>query len=101
MRARDNPTPEARIVRPWPSRKNTLPLHCRRLGIIEINAIDLRHTALSWAVRKRGIRPASCAFAGHSSPTEMARTYAHSLPIEETEVIEDLESIVEEVKPQK
>lgn len=91
--ARERPRLEDAIVRPWPSRKTTLPLHCRRLGLPELNAIDLRHTGLSWAARRRGITPALCQFAGHSSPAMMARTYAHALPPQLEEVTADLESI--------
>jgi integrase len=91
--ARVHPRPEAPIVRPWPSRKTTLPLHCRRLRLPELNAIDLRHTGLSWAARRLGITPALCRFAGHSSPAMMARTYAHALPPQLEEVTAELESI--------
>jgi integrase len=90
---RERPRAADPIVLPWPSRKTTLPLHCRRLGLPEMNAIDLRHTGLSWAARKRGITPALCRFAGHSSPAMMARTYAHALPAQLEEVTVDLESI--------
>jgi integrase len=93
MWERDQPRPEAPIVRPWPSRKTTLPLHCRKLGLPELNAIDLRHTGLSWAARRLGITPALCAFAGHSSPAMMARTYAHALPPQLEEVTAELESM--------
>jgi integrase len=91
--SRERPRAADAIVRPWPSRKTTLPLHCRRLGLPELNAIDLRHTGLSWAARKRGITPALCKFAGHSSPAMMARTYAHALPPQLEEVTADLESM--------
>lgn len=90
---RERPRAADPIVRPWPSRKTTLPLHCRRLRLPELNAIDLRHTGLSWAARKRGITPALCKFAGHSSPAMMARTYAHALPPQLEEVTADLESM--------
>jgi len=90
---RERPRTADPIVRPWPSRKTTLPLHCRRLGLPELNAIDLRHTGLSWAARRRGITPALCKFAGHSSPAMMARTYAHALPPQLEEVTADLESM--------
>ena len=93
---REKPRTADPIVRPWPSRKTTLPLHCRRLGLPELNAIDLRHTGLSWAARRRGITPALCKFAGHSSPAMMARTYAHALPPQLEEVTADLESMANE-----
>jgi integrase len=91
--ARERPRTDDPIVRPWQSRKTTLPLHCRRLQLPELNAIDLRHTGLSWAARRRGITPALCRFAGHSSPAMMARTYAHALPAQLEEVTVELESM--------
>lgn len=90
---RERPRPADPIVRPWPSRNTTLPRHCRKLGLREMNAIDLRHTGLSWAARIRGITPALCKFAGHSSPAMMSRTYAHALPPQLEEVTADLESM--------
>lgn len=92
MHRRDRPRPEDHLVKPWASRKTTLPAHCRKLGLVELNAIDLRHTGLSWAARF-GITPALCKFAGHSSPAMMARTYAHALPQELEEVTVALESM--------
>lgn len=97
MWRRDRPALSQHLVRPWPSRHYTLATHCRRLGIVQVNAIDLRHTCLSWAVRTRGITPAVCAWAGHSSPVMMARVYAHALPTQLREVADDLSSIAEEV----
>jgi integrase len=84
------------IVQPWPSRKTTLPAACRRAGVPVVNATALRHTCLSWIVRRLGITPAACAFAGHASPEQMARRYAHMLPPQANEVIAALESIVDE-----
>jgi len=83
------------IVRPWPSRKTTLPNACRRAGVPIVNATALRHTCLSWVVRHIGITPAACAFAGHSSPEQMARRYAHVLPPQANEVIRALESMAD------
>jgi integrase len=84
------------IVRPWPSRKQTLPHHCRKLELPILNATALRHTCLSWVVRHTGITPAACAFAGHSSPEMMARKYAHALPPQANEVIAALDSMADE-----
>lgn len=84
------------IVSPWPSRGHTLADHARRLGLLVRNAIDLRHTAASWMVRKKGITPALLAFLGHGSPTMAARHYAHALPLQLEEAIRDLESIADE-----
>lgn len=93
MERRDRPRLEAHLVKPWPSRKTTLPRHCRRAGLPDLNATALRHTCLSWIVRQTGITPAACRFAGHSSPAMMARTYAHALPAQLEEVTEALESM--------
>jgi integrase len=95
-RDRERPAPRAQIVRPWPSRKTTLPAHCRRVGLPVLNATALRHTNLTWVVRRLGITPAACAWAGHSSPEQMARRYAHALPPQIREVTEALDSIVDE-----
>jgi integrase len=84
------------IVRPWPSRGHTLADHARKLGLAVRNAIDLRHTAASWMVRKQGISPAVLAFLGHSSPAMAARVYAHAMPLQLGEAIRDLESIADE-----
>lgn len=93
MHARDCPRPGSRVVRAWPSRKTTLPRHCRECSLPVLNATALRHTCLSWVVRRTGITPAACRFAGHSSPVMMARIYAHALPAQLEEVTEALESI--------
>jgi integrase len=93
MHDRARPRPTDPLVRPWPSRKTTLPRHCRRCGLPELNATALRHTCLSWIVRRLGITPAACRFAGHTSPAMMARTYAHALPAQLEEVTEALESM--------
>jgi integrase len=95
-RDRERPGSAAPIVRPWPSRKTTLPAHCRRVGLPVLNATALRHTNLTWVVRRLGITPAACAWAGHSSPEQMARRYAHALPPQIREVTEALNSIVDE-----
>jgi integrase len=94
--AREAPRMLDPIVRPWPSRKTTLPNACRRAGVVILNATALRHTCLSWVVRQTGITPAACAFAGHSSPEMMARKYAHALPPQANEVIRALNSMADE-----
>jgi integrase len=93
MFKRRRPAHDDHLVQPWPSRKTTLPRHCHRLGLPDLNATALRHTCLSWIVRKTGITPAACRFAGHSSPQMMARTYAHHLPAQLEEVTEALETM--------
>lgn len=99
LRARfeaERPAPAAPIVRPWPSRKNTLPLVCYRLGLPPLNAIDLRHSLFTWAVRRLGITPGVVAWAGHSSPAMMARAYAHALPAGLQEVADELDAFASE-----
>ena len=98
--ARERPAPESRVVRPWPSRKSTLILTCYRLGLPPCNAIDLRHTLFSWAVRRLGITPGVVAWAGHSSPAMMARTYAHVLPAGLTEVTDELDAFADASGPE-
>ena len=92
---RERPAPERRIVLPWPSRNKTLPLTCYRLGLPPVNAIDLRHTGVTWAVRKLGITPAVLAYAGHGSAAMASRTYAHALAVSLTEVAQELNSFAE------
>ena len=93
MHQRDRPAAAAAIVRPWPSRKTTLPLHCAKCGLPRLNATALRHTNLSWIVRITGITPAACRWAGHSSPRMMERTYAKHLPAQLEGVTEALDSM--------
>jgi integrase len=90
---REQPRMTDPIVQPWSSRKSTLALHCRKLDLPVLNATAIRHTTLSWVVRHIGITPAACAFAGHSSPEQMARRYAHMLPPQAHEVIDSLNSM--------
>ena len=90
---RELPAAAAAIVRPWPSRKTTLPLHCVKCNLPRLNAMALRHTNLSWIVRTMGITPAACRWAGHSSPRMMERTYAKHLPAQLEGVTEALESM--------
>ncbi len=58
--------------------------------------VDLRHTGLSWMIRKKGITKAALDFAGHSAPAMMAKIYGHALPLQLSEVVDDLESIENE-----
>lgn len=90
---RARPRPGDRLVRPWPSRKHTLPLVCYRLGLPPMNAIDLRHTCATWMVRRLGITPSVCAWFGHGSPAMMARTYAHALPAQLADCAAELDSV--------
>jgi integrase len=93
MHRRDLPAAGAPIVRAWPSRKTTLPLHCAKCGLPRMNATAIRHTNLSWIVRTTGITPAACRWAGHNSPRQMERTYAHHLPAQLEGVTDALDSM--------
>lgn len=93
MHRRDNPLPSKPIVRPWPSRKTTLPLHCQKCGLPRMNAMALRHTNLSWIASRTGITPALCRHAGHSNVRQLERTYAHCLPPQLREVTDALDSM--------
>jgi integrase len=93
---RERPDRSSPIVDPWRNRGHELPRACHRLGLPALAAIDLRHTGLSWMIRKKGITKAAMEFAGHSSPTMMAKIYGHALPLQLLEVVEDLESIQHE-----
>jgi hypothetical protein len=53
-------------------------------------------TLFSWAVRRLGITPGVVAWAGHSSPAMMARSYAHALPPGLTEVTAELDAFAAE-----
>ncbi len=81
LHARDRPAGDAPIVRPWhpSSRRRTLGDHCGKLGLPRLNAIDLRHTCLSWAVAELGITPEVWEYAGHTGPSMLSRHYAHAL----------------------
>jgi integrase len=92
---RERPRADAAIVQPWASRKSTLPLACYRLGLQPLNAIDLRHSLFTWAIRRLGITPGVVAWAGHSSPAMMARAYAHALPPGLKEVTDELDAFAE------
>lgn len=91
MRTRSNPQPTDRIVRPWPSRKTTLPLHCQKCGIPRMNATALRHTNLSWIAAKTGITVSLARYAGHTSTRQLEQTYAHFLPPQMRELTEALD----------
>jgi integrase len=93
MHAETNPRQTDAIVRPWPSRKTTLPLHCQRCGLPRMNATALRHTNLSWIASVAGITPALCKWSGHSSTRQLERTYAHALPAQLRELTEALDQV--------
>lgn len=71
---------DGRLVRPWPSRKTTLPLHCQRCGLPKLNATALRHSNLSWIASVAGISPALARWSGHTSTRMLEETYVQALP---------------------
>lgn len=89
---REKPSPLARLVLPWPSRGNTLPRVCRRLGFDPLSLLSCRHTFASWLVRK-GITPAAQRLMGHKSGAMLERVYAHAMPLQFAEAIAELDSI--------
>jgi len=93
MHAETHPRPTDHLVKPWPSRKTTLPLHCQRCGLPRLNATALRHTNLSWIASVAGITPALCKWSGHSSTRHLERTYAHALPAQLRELTEALDAV--------
>jgi integrase len=93
MHTRKQPEATDHLVAPWPSRKTTLPLHCKRCGLPRMNATALRHTNLSWIAAKTGITPALCKWAGHSSTRQLERTYAHCLPPQLRELTDALNAM--------
>jgi uncharacterized protein YmfQ (DUF2313 family) len=62
-------------------------------------AIDLRHTLISWMVRRVGITPAVLAYAGHSSYQMASRVYAHAMQPQLHEVVAAAESMEHERRP--
>lgn len=85
--------PDDHLVKPWPSRKTTLPLHCQKCGLTRMNATALRHTNLSWIAARTGITVALARYAGHTSTRMLEQTYAHFLPAQMRELTEALEAM--------
>jgi integrase len=90
---REKPSSSARLVLPWPSRGNTLPRVCRRLGLVPLSLLSCRHTFASWLVRRKGITPAAQRLMGHRSTAMLSRVYAHAMPLQFAEAIDELDSI--------
>ncbi len=95
-RARVSPLPSVRVVESWPGRCKMLPIYCVRQGLPPMQAIDFRHSGISFMVRRRGLTRAAQEWGGWSSFTMMERHYAHALPAGLTEASDELASIVDE-----
>lgn len=68
------------LVDRWPGVSRTLPLVCVRLGLPPMSAMDLRHTGISWMVRRTGLTVAAQHWGGWSDFSMMQKYYAHALP---------------------
>jgi integrase len=82
-----------RLVDTWPGVSRTLPLVCVRIGLPPMSAMDLRHTGISWMVRRTGLTVAAQRWSGWSSFTMMEVHYAHALPAGLTQAADELASI--------
>jgi integrase len=89
---RERPRPGDKLVRPWHSRAHTLHLRCYRLGIPPICATTLRHTCVTWMVRRLGITPAVSSWFG-TSVAVLEKHYAHVLPPQLRECTAQLDSV--------
>jgi integrase len=74
------PTADAPIVKPWPTRFYQLGRVCMRLGLQPITATGLRHTAATFVAADLGITVAATKWFGWSSFSMMEQVYAHALP---------------------
>lgn len=74
------PHPLHRLVDSWPGVSKTLPLVCVRIGLPPMSAMDLRHTGISWMVRRTGLTVGAQHWGGWSDFAMMQKYYAHALP---------------------
>ncbi len=68
------------LVDRWPGRSRVLPVVCVRIGLPPMSAMDLRHTGISWMVRRTGLTVAAQHWGGWSDFSMMQKYYAHALP---------------------
>jgi integrase len=90
------PSPNDPLVDAWPSVSSRLPVVAARLGLPPMSAMDLRHTGISWMVRRTGLTVAAQTWGGWSSFTMMELHYAHALPARLVDAADELASIAEE-----
>lgn len=82
-----------RLVERWPGVSKTLPLVCVRNGLPPMSAMDLRHTGISWMVRRTGLTVAAQHWGGWSDFAMLQRYYAHALPAGLDQAADELSSM--------
>jgi integrase len=87
------PAPTDRLVESWPGVSKTLPLVCVRLGLPPMSAMDLRHTGITWMVRRTGLTVAAQHWGGWSDFSMMQKYYAHALPAGLDQAADELSSM--------
>lgn len=90
------PVPTDKLVDRWPGVSKTLPLVCVRLGLPPMSAMDLRHTGISWMVRRTGLTVAAQHWGGWSDFSMMQKYYAHALPAGLDQAADELASMADE-----
>jgi integrase len=90
------PAPTDPLVDSWIGVSRVLPVVAARIGLPPLSAMDLRHTGISWMVRRQGITVAAQRWGGWSSFTMMELHYAHALPARLVEVSDELASMADE-----
>jgi len=88
------------LIDRWPGVSRTLPVVCVRNGLPPMSAIDLRHTGISWMVRRIGLTRAAQEWGGWSDYNMMSKHYAHALPAGLAQASDELASIVDEKPPE-
>jgi len=91
--AGSSPAPTDRLFERWPGVSKTLPLVCVRLGLPPMSAMDLRHTGISWMVRRTGLTVAAQHWGGWSDLAMLQRYYAHALPAGLDQAADELSSM--------
>lgn len=89
------PRPTDLLVDPWPGVSKLLPVVCVRIGLPPMSAMDLRHTGISWMVRRTGLTRAAQEWGGWSDYNMMTRYYAHALPAQLDQAADELASMAE------
>jgi len=81
------------LVDPWPGVSRVLPLVCVRNGLPPLSAQDLRHTGISWMIRRTGLTRAAQEWGGWSDFNTLSKYYAHALPAQLGQAADELASI--------
>lgn len=90
------PLPTDLLVKPWPGASQSLPVIAARIGLPPLTPMSLRHTGISWLVRRKGLTVAAQRWGGWSSFTMMQKYYAHALPADLLDASDELASIADE-----